>query len=108
MGDTGGQVIGLIGDDIEDFHTDEDKIYYISLWSEPQKKATNADIDVPQIREARDISYEYAINAVLTTLKNDVSRPKEYVKNIPVIIYKKASVPEEVMLEHEFGEIIIR
>lgn len=48
MGDTGGQVIGLIGDDIEDFHTDEDKIY-ISLWSEPQKKARNADIDVLEI-----------------------------------------------------------
>ncbi|MCP4348579.1 MAG: HEAT repeat domain-containing protein, partial [Desulfobacterales bacterium] len=64
------QVIGLIGGDIQDYHIDEDKIY-ISLWSEQQKKAGNADIDVLEIREGKDISYDYAINAVLVTLKND-------------------------------------
>ncbi|MCP4348578.1 MAG: hypothetical protein GY795_24100, partial [Desulfobacterales bacterium] len=67
----------------------------------------NADIDVLEIREGKDISYDYAINAVLVTLKNDVSRPKEYVKNIPVVIQENLSVPEGVIsvLNHEFGEI---
>ncbi|MCP4346597.1 MAG: hypothetical protein GY795_13860, partial [Desulfobacterales bacterium] len=67
----------------------------------------NADIDVLEIREGKDISYDYAINAVLVTLKNDVSRPKEYVKNIPVVIHENLRVPEGVIsiLNYEFGGI---
>ncbi len=100
------KVVGIVGGDIEDYYTEKDCIY-INLWSESQKKARNADIDILEIREAQGISYEYAINAVLVTLKNDVSRPKEYVKNIPVVIYGNPPVPKgaRLMIAHEFGEI---
>ncbi len=98
--------VGIVGGDTEDYYTDEDSIY-INLWSEQQKKARNADIDVLEIREGKNINYDYAINAVLITL-SEMMCPDQ--KNIPVIIHKKASVPEGVMviLSHEFGEIIIR
>ncbi len=100
------KAIGLIGGDIEDYRVNNDRVY-ISLWSETHKKSRNADIDVLEIRETQGISYEYAINSVLVTLKNDVSRPKEYIKSIPVIIYGNPAVPEGSMkvLAHEFKGI---
>ncbi|MCP4344797.1 MAG: HEAT repeat domain-containing protein [Desulfobacterales bacterium] len=100
------RVIGQIGCGNEDFRTDEDRAY-VSLWSETQKKARNADIDILEIGNPGGVSYEYAINAVLITLKNDVSRPPEYVKNIPVVIYGNPLIPEgaRLILEHEFGEV---
>ncbi len=100
------QVVGLIGGDIEDISLNEDKLY-VSLWSESQKKARNADIDVLEIRNTQGISYDYAINALLITLKNDVSRPAEYVKQIPVVIHKNTRIPEgaKLILDHEFGKI---
>ncbi len=100
------QVIGLIGSNIEDFYQNGDKIY-ISLWSEQEKKARNADIDVLEIRDTKGINYDYAINAVLVTLKNDASRPREYVKNIHVVIRGNPPIPEgaKVILNHEFGGI---
>ncbi len=100
------QAAGLIGGDIEDCRTIDEKVY-ISLWSEAQKKARNADIDILEIRHAKSISYDYAVNAVLITLKNDASRPGEYVKQVPVVIHGNPPIPEGVMtiLRHEFGEI---
>ena len=44
----------------------------MSLWNEQEKKACNADIDILEIRESDGVSYDYAINAVLNVLKNDV------------------------------------
>ncbi len=98
----------MIGSNIEDYSVTGDNVY-ISLWSEQQKKARNADIDVLEIENSEEISYDYAINAVLVTLKNDVSRPTEYIKGIPLVIHGELPVPAGAMkmLEHEFGEIQI-
>ncbi|MCP4346602.1 MAG: HEAT repeat domain-containing protein [Desulfobacterales bacterium] len=98
--------VGVVGGDFEDYYTDKDRIY-INLWSEQEKKAGNADIDILEIRSNSNISYDYAINALLITLKNDASRPTEYVKQIPAVIEKNAVIPESVrvILEHEFGGI---
>ncbi len=100
------RVVGVIGGDIEDFHIDDETVY-VGLWSELQKKARNADIDVLEIRYSEGLSYDYAINAVLITLKNDVSRSKEYVKQIPVVIQDNTPIPQgaEIILSHEFGKL---
>ncbi|MCP4352763.1 MAG: hypothetical protein GY795_45500 [Desulfobacterales bacterium] len=99
------QVTGLIGADT-DYSRKQDRVY-INLWSEEQKTARNADIDILEIRDARGISYDYALNATLVTLKNDASRPKRYVKKIPVVIHGNPCISEgtKVMLEHEFKEM---
>ncbi|MDM8525436.1 hypothetical protein QUF80_18875 [Desulfococcaceae bacterium HSG8] len=101
-----GEVTGVIGCGFDGYRTEQDRIY-VSLWSESDKKAVNADIDILEIREARETDYDYAINAVLVTLKNDASRPREYVRRIPVVIRGNPPIPEGAMriLEHEFGEI---
>ncbi|MCP4106750.1 MAG: hypothetical protein GY749_14630 [Desulfobacteraceae bacterium] len=70
-----------------------------NLWSEQEKKAGNADIDILEIRSNSNISYDYAINALLITLKNDASRPTEYVKQIPAVIEKNAVIPESVRVK---------
>ncbi|MDM8523119.1 hypothetical protein QUF80_07085 [Desulfococcaceae bacterium HSG8] len=100
------KVAGLIGGNAGDYRRDGDRIY-INLWSESEKKAGNADIDVLEIRDTAGINYDYAINAVLVSLKNDASRPAGYVRQIPVVIYENPPIPEGAMriLEHEFGEI---
>ncbi len=103
-----GRIIGVIGSK-EDFYINKGDAY-VSLWSEQQKKARNADIDVLEIWESEGVSYDYAINAVLITLKNDVSRPGEYVKELPVVIHGNPRIPEgaRIILEHEFGKIETR
>ncbi|MCP4351746.1 MAG: HEAT repeat domain-containing protein [Desulfobacterales bacterium] len=100
------KVVGLIGGSVEDFYINGNRVY-VNLWSEQQKKARNADIDILEIRESEGTSYDYAINAVLVTLKNDASRPEKYVKSIPVVIHGNLPVPEGVisMLIHEFSGI---
>ncbi|MCP4347794.1 MAG: HEAT repeat domain-containing protein [Desulfobacterales bacterium] len=100
------QTVGLIGGDIENFSVNGDR-GFVSVWSEQEKKARNADIDILEIRESENISYDYAVNAVLITLKNDVSRPPEYIKTMPVAICGNPAIPKGAMLilEHEFGEI---
>ncbi|MCP4349502.1 MAG: hypothetical protein GY795_28810 [Desulfobacterales bacterium] len=99
-------VAGLIGGDTDKPVSDTDK-FHVSLWSESDKKAVNADIDILEIRETEGISYDYAINALLVTLKNDVSRPADFVKKIPVIIKGNPQIPEGAMkiLKNEFGNI---
>lgn len=99
-----GKVTGVIGSNIENYSVTGDKVY-INLWSEQQKKARNADIDVLEIENSGEISYDYAINAVLITLKNDVSRPAGYIRGISVVIHEKLPAGTMRMLEHEFGEI---
>ena len=100
------KIVGLIGGDIQDFRQDGE-LLYINLWNEAEKKATNADIDLLEIQESNGISYDYAVNAVLNVLKNDVSRPRDYVKGIPVIIKGNPSLSEnsQMILQHEFGGI---
>lgn len=100
------EVIGLIGGDVDYYRTDGERVY-VSLWSEAQKQARNADIDLLEIRNSSGITYDYAINAVLQTLKNDVSRPAEYVKGIPVILTDNPPLSENArrILEDEFGGI---
>ena len=99
-------VVGLIGDDIKDYKQDGEKMY-VNLWFESDKKARNADIDVLEIHESNGINYDYAVNAVLNVLKNDVSRPRKYVKNIPVVIRGNPPLSENsrMILKHEFGGI---
>ncbi|MCP4343960.1 MAG: hypothetical protein GY795_00355 [Desulfobacterales bacterium] len=100
------RVTGLIGGDIENYQVTNGNVY-VNLWSETQKKARNADIDVLEIRDADNISYDYAVNAVLITLKNDASRSGEYVRQVPVVIHGNPRIPEGAMtiLKHEFGVI---
>lgn len=102
------QVIGLIGGNISNYKQDGDKVY-VNLWFESEKKARNADIDVLEIQETAGISYDYAVNAVLNELKNDVSRPSKYVKNISVVIKGSPTLSEnsKMILELEFGGISI-
>ena len=79
---------------------------YVNLWNEAEKKAKNADIDVLEIRESDGISYDWAVNAVLNELKNDISRPRGYVKGIPVIIRGNPFLSENSkMILKEFGGI---
>ena len=100
------KVVGLIGADVKDYRKDGE-IFYVSLWNEQEKKACNADIDILEIRESDGVSYDYAVNAVLNVLKNDVSRPRDYVKGIPVIIRGNPPLSENsrMILTHEFGGI---
>ena len=100
------QVVGLIGGDVKDYKQDGEKVY-VNLWSEKEKKTRNADIDILEIHESNGISYDYAVNAVLNVLKNDVSRPRKYVKGIPVIIRGNPSLSDNsrMILEHEFAGI---
>ena len=100
------EIVGTIGADIMSLR-EAGKQVYLDLWSEQEKKARNADIDVLEIRNSPGISYDYAINAVLVTLKNDTSRPSNYVKGIPVVIKENTPISEESMrvLRQEFGGI---
>ncbi len=103
------EVTGLIGSDIDKCKKNRGRAY-VNLWSEPDKKARNADIDVLEIREAEGISYDHAISAVLMALINDASRSREYIKKIPVVISGNPLISEGAMkiLRHEFGGIRIR
>ncbi len=87
------QIIGVIGSSVTNYQVDGIKVY-VSLWSEVDKKSRNANIDMLEIRNLPGISYDYAINAVLVTLKNDVSRPRDYVKGIPVVIRGNPPIPK--------------
>lgn len=96
----------MIDGKVKDYEQKEEKVY-VSLWNEIEKKARNADIDVVEIRKSNGISYDWAINAVLNELKNDVSRSITYVKNIPVIIKGNPLLSDNtiMILEKEFGGI---
>ena len=100
------EMTGLIGGNIEGLRQKGNKAY-VSIWSESQKRTGNADIDILEIRNTPGISYDYAINDVIKTLKNDVSRPGNYLKNIPVVLKGNPPVSENSMrlLEQEFKEI---
>jgi len=100
------EVVGLIGGDDHNCQLNGES-FYVNLWNEVEKKARNADIDILVIQETTGISYDYAVNAVLNVLKNDVSRPGKYVKGIPVIIRGNPLLSEnsKMILEHEFGGI---
>ena len=102
------QVIGLIGGDVSDYRQDGEKVY-VNLWFESDKKTRNADIDVLEIHESNGINYDYAVNAVLNVLKNDVSRPRKYVKGIPVIIGGNPPLSENSLsiMKNEFGGISV-
>jgi hypothetical protein len=43
----------------------------------------------------------------MTTLKNDLSRPRNYLKRIPVVLKDNPPIPEDSMkaLEYNFGRI---
>ena len=96
----------MIGGDVKDYKQDGEKVY-VNLWFEHEKKARNADIDVLEIHESNGISYNWAINAELNELKNDVSRSSKYVINIPVIIRGNPTLLEnsKMILANEFGGI---
>ncbi|MCP4345360.1 MAG: hypothetical protein GY795_07520 [Desulfobacterales bacterium] len=101
------EVIGMIGAHLR--ISGRREVIYISLWSEKSKTARNADIDILEIRNAKGINYDYAINAVLMALKNDTFRPMEYIKQIPVVIHGNPPISEGAMriLKHEFKEVKI-
>jgi len=101
------RVIGLIGGDIEDHKIDKDSLY-INLWNEERRKARDVDIDILEIRDSPNITYDLAINTVLETLKKSTDRPVDYdVKQIAVLLRGNPPIPEETkrVLEHNFGRI---
>jgi len=58
-----------------------------------------------EIRKAEGVGYEYAIRSVLNALINDATRPREYVKKIPVIVQQGVELQagELMLLKNEFG-----
>ena len=99
-------MVGLIGAKEKD-----DKKFtrrtYVKLWSEFNNTAKNADIDILEIRKSKQrINYDYAVNAVWTVLKSDVSRKKR-IKDIPVILRKSISLSQgsNKIIDHEFGRV---
>ncbi|MCU4137413.1 MAG: HEAT repeat [Thermodesulfobacteria bacterium] len=84
---------------------------YVKLWFEKEKKARNADIDMLVVAESEDMrdehQYDRAIDAVYNVLVNDRTRPRDYVKKIPVLIEGNPplSIRAKRVLENEFGGI---
>jgi hypothetical protein len=81
----------------------------VNLWNGPKKKATNADIDILEIRVSTanpDFDYNRAIAEVANELFNDTSSLKE-LKSIPVIIKDKIELDAHSIkiLENTFSEI---
>ena len=104
------KVIGLIGGNVDDYKIEGDTAY-VNLWFEKEKRARNADIDMLLIAESEDIKdeneYDKAIDAVYNVLVNDRTRPRNYVRKIPVIIEGSPplSIRAKRVLENEFGGI---
>jgi len=103
------EVIGLIGGDINDYKIDGDK-FYVNLWDNKNKKARNADIDLLEIRNSANINYGLAIASVYTTLVNDVSRPRNWLKNISVVLKGNPPIPKDSMkdLKRRFREVKVK
>gem|GEM_PF-2327491 len=99
------KVVGLIGGDIKNYKIDKERVY-VNLWNEDKKEGRNADIDVLEIRSTGNITYKFAIDAVSSVLKNDLSRSKE-LKEIPVIIDGKQELDmhSKKTLKENFGDI---
>jgi hypothetical protein len=100
-------VIGLIGSNIEVYQLEGDK-FYINLWDKENEIARNADINILEIRNTKSIkNYDFVINSVYTTLYNDVSRDKNYLKGVSVIIKGNPRISEDVlnMLKKNFKEV---
>jgi len=104
------KVVGIIGGNINNYSIDGDTAY-VKLWFEKEKKARNADIDMLVVAESEDMrnehQYDKAIDAVYNVLVNDRTRPRNYVRKIPVIIEGNPplSIRAKRVLENEFGGI---
>jgi len=104
------KVIGLIGGNVDDYSIEGDTAY-VNLWFEKEKKARNADIDILVVAESEDMrdehQYDRAIDAVYNVLVNDRTRPRDYVRKIPVLIEGNPplSIRAKRVLENEFGGI---
>ncbi|RKX59183.1 MAG: hypothetical protein DRP29_05130 [Thermodesulfobacteriota bacterium] len=104
------KVVGIIGGNISNYSINEDTAY-VKLWSEKEKRARNADIDMLLIAESEDMQdeneYDKAIDAVYNVLVNDRTRPRDYVRKIPVLIEGNPplSIRAKRVLENEFGGI---
>ncbi|MFN3395680.1 MAG: hypothetical protein ACK4Z9_02645 [Thermodesulfovibrionales bacterium] len=97
------EVIGLIGGGIKDFRIDHNKVY-VNLWFEDEKRARSAEISSLEIRRAKNLSYGWAIEAVLNELKKDMTIK---VKGIPVFIRDNLEIPSDAMkiLRAEFKDV---
>jgi len=104
------KVVGIIGGNINDYSIDGDTAY-VRLWFEKEKSARNADIDMLLIAESEDIKdkneYDKAIDAVYNLLVNDHTRPRKYIKKIPVLIQGNLplSIRAKRVLENKFGGV---
>jgi|GEM_PF-3411545 len=104
------KVVGIIGGNINNYSIDGDTAY-VRLWFEKEKSARNADIDMLLITESEDIKdeneYDKAIDAVYNLLVNDHTRPRKYIKKIPVLIQGNLplSIRAKRVLENEFGGV---
>ena len=104
------KVVGIIGGNINNYSIEGDTAY-VNLWFEKEKKARNADIDMLVVAESEDMKdehqYDRAIDAVYNVLVNDRTRPRDYVRKIPVLIEGNPplSIRAKRVLENEFGGI---
>jgi len=95
---------------ISNYSIDRDTAY-VRLWFEKEKSARNADIDMLLIAESEDIKdeneYDKAIDAVYNLLVNDHTRPRKYIKKIPVLIQGNLplSIRAKRVLENKFGGV---
>lgn len=64
----------------------DDGKFHGALWSEQDLTARHADIDRLVIRAGNVSNYERAVNAVVNALRDDVSRPAAWCKQIPVTL----------------------
>jgi len=80
-------ITGEIGGDLEAFTLMElPPGARVPLWDEATKQSSNADIDLLVICAGGVVDYEWAIAAVVNTLKGDTSRPSDWCKKIPVTV----------------------
>lgn len=79
------QVTGVIGGFDKNLRQN-DATVRVPLWSEGNQTVRNADIDVLHIRSGKVENYDLTVNKVINALKNDVSRPADWCKQIPVLI----------------------
>ena len=102
------KVIGLIGGNVINYQISGEKCY-VNLYDSSKNSSRNADIDTLEIREGLgdELDYGKAIDSVVMTLKGDVSRERNYLKRVDVIIKGKPPISENAkrILMREFKSV---
>lgn len=104
------KVVGFIGGRGRGGRADEGGVYRVPVWDEAACNSTNADIDLLEINEDPDVTnYDRAIGDLLNELKNDLSRPRGWLRGIPVVIRGKPAIGDGAMnmLRAEFASVTV-